>query len=273
MDYGKLFSLEGRTAIVTGGAGILGRHFCRALAAFGANVVVCDREQKACDDVVQTIGQEQRSGKAIGITCDVADPGSVDAMVATVLARFGSCDILLNNAATKGADLKAFFASAEDYGLDAWREVMRVNLDGMFIVARAVGKAMIAGRRGGSIIQTSSIYGVVGADQRIYEGSEYMGVRISNPIVYSASKSAVLGLTRHLATAWAPHGIRVNTLVPGGVGSGQNDRFAANYSARVPLGRMARAEEMPGAVIYLASDASSYVTGQCLIVDGGLTTW
>jgi NAD(P)-dependent dehydrogenase (short-subunit alcohol dehydrogenase family) len=272
VNYRDLFSLSGRTALVTGGAGILGRHFCRALAAFGANVAVCDREQAVCDEAAQALSKEYGVA-ALGIACDVGDAASVDAMVATVTRHFGGCQILLNNAATKTADLKAFFASAEDYGVDAWREVMRVNLDGMFLVARAVGKSMITAGKGGSIIQTSSIYGVVGADQRIYEGSEYMGVRISNPVVYSVSKAGVLGLTRHLATAWATHGIRVNTLVPGGVGSGQNDKFNASYSARVPMGRMGRAEELPGTVIYLASDASSYVTGQTLIVDGGLTTW
>jgi NAD(P)-dependent dehydrogenase (short-subunit alcohol dehydrogenase family) len=272
VDYSKLFSLTGRTALVTGGAGILGRHFCRALAAFGANVVVCDQEQGACDEVARALVEEY-GGAAIGLSCDVSSAASVDEMVAGVIGRFGSCEVLLNNAATKGSDLKAFFANAEEYSLDVWHEVMRVNLDGMFLVARAVGKAMIAAGKGGSIIQTSSIYGVTGADQRIYEGSEYMGVRISNPIVYSVSKAGVVGLSRHLATAWAAHGIRVNTLVPGGVGSGQNNKFADNYSARVPMGRMARAEEMPGTVVYLASDASSYVTGQVLIVDGGLTAW
>lgn len=272
MDYRKLYDLTDRVAVVTGGAGILGRHFCRALAAFGARVVVCDLEQAAPDRVAEAVEAEY-GVPAIGVACDVGDRQSVDAMVARVLERFGRCDVLANNAATKTADLEAFFANAEDYDLETWHSVMRVNLDGMFLVARAVGKAMIDGGRGGSIIQTSSIYGVVGADQRIYDGSEYLGVRISNPVVYSVSKAGVVGLTRHLATAWAPHGIRVNTLVPGGVRSGQNDRFVASYSARVPLGRMGTAEELPGTVVYLASDASSYVTGQCLFVDGGITAW
>jgi NAD(P)-dependent dehydrogenase (short-subunit alcohol dehydrogenase family) len=272
MDYRSLFSLTGRVAVVTGGAGILGQHFCRALAAFGARVVVCDIDRAAAARIAEGVAAEY-GVEAVGVGCDVGDPADVDAMVATVLERFDRWDILLNNAATKTADLDAFFAGAEDYGLEAWREVMRVNLDGMFLVARAAGKAMIRTGTRGSIVQTSSIYGVVGADQRIYEGSEYLGVRISNPVVYSVSKAGVVGLTRHLATAWAQHGIRVNTLVPGGVQSGQNDRFVANYSARVPLGRMARAEELPGAVVFLASDASSYVTGQCIMVDGGLTAW
>jgi len=150
---------------------------------------------------------------------------------------------------------------------------MSVNIDGMFLVAQTVGKQMIKQRSGGSIIQTSSIYGILASDKRIYEGSFYLGRQITNPAVYSASKAAVCGLTRWLAANWAEHGIRVNTLIPGGVESGQNDEFKKKYSARVPMGRMAQADEMVGALIYLASDASSYVTGQEIIVDGGLSAW
>jgi NAD(P)-dependent dehydrogenase (short-subunit alcohol dehydrogenase family) len=150
---------------------------------------------------------------------------------------------------------------------------MSVNLDGLFLVAKTVGGQMKAQGRGGSIIQTASIYGVVASDKRIYEGSHYLGMQISNPPVYSASKAGVVGLTRYLAAYWGDAGIRVNALVPGGVESGQNDTFKQRYAARVPMGRMAQADEMVGALVYLASPASSYVTGQTLIVDGGLTAW
>jgi len=140
-------------------------------------------------------------------------------------------------------------------------------------MAQAVGRQMVAQGRGGSIVQTASIYGVVAPDQRIYEGSQYMGMPINTPAVYSASKAAVVGLTKYLASYWGHHGIRVNTLTPGGVESGQNEVFSKRYSARVPLGRMAQAGDMESALLYLASDASAYVTGQNLIVDGGLTCW
>jgi NAD(P)-dependent dehydrogenase (short-subunit alcohol dehydrogenase family) len=126
---------------------------------------------------------------------------------------------------------------------------------------------------GGSIIQTASIYGIVAPDQRIYEGSEYHGRPINTPAVYSASKAGVIGLTRHLATYWAERGVRVNTLTPGGVSSGQNSEFSRRYAARVPLGRMAEADDMVGAAVFLASDASLYVTGQNIVVDGGLSAW
>jgi NAD(P)-dependent dehydrogenase (short-subunit alcohol dehydrogenase family) len=149
---------------------------------------------------------------------------------------------------------------------------MAVNLDGMFNVAQVFG-AQMAERSYGSIVQTASIYGLMGPDQRIYEGSEYLGRAINTPAVYTASKAGVIGLTKHLATYWAARGVRVNTLTPGGVESGQNDTFKQRYGARVPLGRMARADEMVGAMLFLVSDAASYVTGQNIAVDGGLSAW
>jgi NAD(P)-dependent dehydrogenase (short-subunit alcohol dehydrogenase family) len=150
---------------------------------------------------------------------------------------------------------------------------MSVNIDGMFLVAQAVGKQMVLQNEGGSIIQTASIYGVRAPDQRIYEGSLYLDRQINTPAVYSVSKAAVIGLTQYLSAYWADKKIRVNTLTPGGVESGQNSTFIQKYSARVPFNRMAKASEMVGAVLYLASDASSYVTGQNIIVDGGLSVW
>ncbi len=194
-------------------------------------------------------------------------------MVDEVMKQFGDIHILHNNAATKTSNLEAFLAPFEEYTLDQWREVTKVNLDGMFLVAQAVGRRMVEQNRGGSIIQTASIYGLLGSDSRIYDGSSYMGTSINTPAVYSASKAAVIGLTKYLATYWADKNIRVNCIIPGGAESGQNDIFKEKYSNRVPLGRMAQPEEIVGALLYLASNASSYVTGQNIIVDGGLSAW
>ncbi len=271
-QYRDLFYLGGKVAIVTGGLGILGRGFCRGLAEFGADVAVVDLDGDACTRFALEIA-EDTGVRAVGVACDIADRESVRTMVQRVVSLLGGVHILHNNAASKSANLDAFFAPFEDYSLDEWRKIMAVNIDGMFLVAQAVGQQMIRQGTGGSIIQTASIYGIVGSDPRIYEGSSYMGRQINNPAVYSTSKAAVVGLTRHLAAYWAERGIRVNTLVPAGVESGQNETFKARYSARVPMGRMAHADEMVGALIYLASDASSYVTGQNLIVDGGLSAW
>ncbi|MGE0456276.1 MAG: SDR family oxidoreductase [Vicinamibacteria bacterium] len=267
------FDLTGKTAIVTGGAGILGRGFCAALVASGANVAVVDVAAEAAEEVAREIGGSSSGARAASFGCDVSDPESVARMVSAVQACFGSVQVLVNNAATKTADPDAFFARFEEYELAEWRRVMSVNLDGMFLVAQAVGRLLVRQEQGGSIIQTASVYGVVAPDPRIYAGSSYQGRPINTPAVYSASKAGVIGLTRYLAAYWGPQRIRVNALTPGGVSSGQNETFQRLYGARVPLGRMAERTELQGAVVFLASDAASYVTGQNLIVDGGLTCW
>jgi NAD(P)-dependent dehydrogenase (short-subunit alcohol dehydrogenase family) len=270
-SYRALFDLAGKTAVITGACGILGRRFALGLAEFGADVALVDLDQAATDALAAEIAQRHKV-RTLGIACDIADPAAVRRMAARVDDAFGGCSILMNNAATKGADMDAFFASVEEFTLETWREIMSVNLDGMFLMAQAIGAGM-AQRGGGSIIQTASIYGMMAPDQRIYEGSEYHGRPINTPAVYSASKAGVIGLTRHLATYWAERGVRVNTLTPGGVSSGQNSEFSRRYAARVPLGRMAEADDMVGAAVFLASDASSYVTGQNIVVDGGLSAW
>jgi len=269
--FRELFDLTGRVAVVTGGAGILGSRSSAAFADHGALVAVVDIDAAAAESHAQQLTADY-GVTAIGVACDVSSQESVAEMVTRVESELGPIDILHNNAATKGDDLSLMFASVEDYALDTWRQIMAVNLDGMFLVAQAVGAGMA--RRGrGSIVQTSSIYGLMGPDQRIYEGSEYLGRPINTPPVYSASKGGVVGLTRYLATYWAAQGVRVNAITPGGISSGQNDEFERRYSARIPLGRMAKADEVAAGVLYLASDASSYVTGQNLHVDGGLSAW
>lgn len=263
-----IFRLDGQVALVTGAAGILGRRFCSALVEAGAKVAVVDVFADAADEVAAAIGPD-----AVGFACDVSDAASVAACVDAVMDRFGRIDVLVNNAATKTADVRACMAPFEEYSIDTWREIMSVNIDGMFLMAQAVGKTMLAAGIKGRVIQTASIYGVVGPDNRIYEGSDYLGGPINTPAVYSASKAAVVGFSKWLATYWADKGIRVNCLVPGGVASGQNSEFTSRYTARTPLGRMADADEMVPPLLFLASEASSYVTGHVLMVDGGWTAW
>lgn len=269
--YKNLFDLTDKVAVVTGGGGILGQHFCAGLADFGAKVAVVDLDEEKAKQVATEISNEFNVN-CLGVSCDVSDPMSIKAMVQHVESNLGSIDILHNNAASKSSDLQKFFAPAEEFSLETWREVMSVNLDGLFLVAQAVGRRM-AEKGKGSIIQTASIYGELGPDQRIYEGSEYMGGAINTPPVYSASKAGVIGLTKYFATYWAEKGVRVNTLTPGGVESGQNKTFSDLYSNRIPLGRMANADEMVNTLVFLASDASSYITGQNIMIDGGLSAW
>lgn len=267
-----LFDLSGKTAVITGASGILGRHFSFGLAEAGANIALVDIQEKAVGDLAREISQKY-DVKVHGFVCDVSNPESVKKMVSDVVASFGHIEILHNNAAGKSDDLEAFFAPFEDYSIAQWRQIMSVNLDGMFLVAQAVGRQMVVQGAGGSIIQTSSIYGLMAPDQRIYENSFYLGGQINTPAVYSASKAGVIGLTKYLAAYWASQRIRVNAIAPGGAESGQNDEFISRYSNRIPMGRMAKPHEIVGALLYLASDASSYLTGQVIAVDGGLSAW
>lgn len=267
----KQFDLKDRVAVVTGGIGILGRYFCAALADHGANVAVVDRDAGNTKEFARVLS-ETFGVRAIGYEVDIADPVQIAPLTDRIEMDLGAIDILHNNAATKGRNLDDFFQPIEHYSPDVWREIMSVNLDGAFFVAQEIGSRM-AKRNGGAIIQTASIYGILGPDQRIYEGSEYLGRPINTPAVYSASKAGVVGLTKYLATYWAARNVRVNTLTPGGISSGQNSEFGARYGMRVPLGRMAQAEELTGALIFLASDAARYITGQNIIVDGGLSAW
>ena len=269
--YKSKFNLEGKTAIVTGGLGILGKEFCKGLAEFRANVVVVDLDEKKAKDFSNELSYKYKI-KSLGIKCDVSWEEDVNNMVEEVIAKYSKIDILHNNAASKTDNLDGFFAPFEEYSLDDWRKVMSVNIDGMFLVAQKVGRYMAKGG-GGSIIQTSSIYGLVAPDKRIYKGAVYLNKEINTPAVYSVSKAAVIGLTKYLASYWADKKIRVNTLILGGNESGQNKNFIKNYSHKVPLGRMGYPDEMVGALIYLASDASTYVTGQSIVVDGGFSIW
>lgn len=265
-----LFDLKNKIVVVTGGTGILGSLYCRSMAQAGARVIIADLDLDKCNSLAQEIFA-QTDQLCRGFAVDLSKEESVQDWAGKILAEFGSIDILVNNAAAKSAN---FFAPLEQFPLEDWNQVMAVNITGIFLAIRALGPSMVAQSKG-SIINVSSIYGVVGPDQRIYEGSWYeqLGGAINTPLVYSTSKGAVIALTRHLATYWGPKGIRTNTLTPGGVFSGQNEVFQQKYSSKVPLGRMAFAEEMVGALLFLASDASSYVNGQNIIVDGGWTAW
>jgi NAD(P)-dependent dehydrogenase (short-subunit alcohol dehydrogenase family) len=269
--FKKLFDLTGRTAVITGGSGILGRRFAEGLAEFGAKVALLDLDEQTLGSLASDISA-RHAGPVKGYACDITQPEAIRRVADAVESDLGPVSILLNNAASKTRDVDAFFAPVATFTAQTWRETMAVNLDGMFNVAQVFGTLM-ADRGYGSIVQTASIYGLMAPDQRIYEGSEYLGRAINTPAVYTASKAGVIGLTKHLATYWAAQGVRVNTLTPGGVESGQNDAFRQRYGGRVPIGRMARPDEMVGAVLFLVSDAASYVTGQNIAVDGGLSAW
>lgn len=260
--------LSGEIAVLTGGAGILGASFARALAERGARVVLVDLDDARARSVADEINRTFEA-RVTAYGADISRREAVVELHARIESEIGHATVLINNAAAKSEN---FFAPFESFPLADWEQVMRVNTTGVMLGCQVIGGAMA--RRGrGSIINLLSIYGIAAPDQRIYEGSEYEGRAINTPAVYSTSKAAVWGLTRYLATYWGDKGVRVNAITPGGVFSGQNDVFVQRYSARVPMGRMAERNELCGAVLFLASPASSYMTGQNLVVDGGLTVW
>jgi NAD(P)-dependent dehydrogenase (short-subunit alcohol dehydrogenase family) len=270
------FSLAGRVAVVTGAAGLLGREHCRALADAGALVVASDLSAAACAEVQTQLQSEGRT-TVRGIAADITDPASLAHLRDQVLLTGDRIDVLVNNAALNekvetagvGEDNATRF---EHFPVERFRQMLEVNVTGTFLTCQLLGAEM-ARRGSGSIINIASTYGLVAPDQRIYrhrDGSQTFWKSAG----YPASKGAVLAFTRFLAAYWADRGVRVNSLAPGGVGqAAQDPEFVEAYTSRTPLGRMARPDEYRGAIVFLASDASSYMTGANLTVDGGWTAW
>jgi len=270
----SLFSLNGQTVIITGGAGILGQHLAKTFALAGASVALVDISEKSAklaDELSTSIGDTE--GMIKGYTHRISASVPSDDLVAQISDDLGPINHLMNNAASKGSDLGSFLKGPDAFGEKAWGEVMDVNLSGTFFLSKSVAKAMHAHDGLKSMTFVSSIYGLVGPNPSLYEGSEYGGEIITTPPIYTASKAGIIGLVRYLAAYWGQNGIRVNALTPGGIYSGQNDTFADKYGARTPLGRMGRIEEIVGPAVFLASPAAAYITGTNLVVDGGFTIW
>jgi NAD(P)-dependent dehydrogenase (short-subunit alcohol dehydrogenase family) len=263
-----LFSLQGKTAIVTGALGLIGKKHCEALAHAGANVVVADINEEAAIAFAAQLGSTH-----LGIAIDVTSKASIEAVRDSVIAKYSTIDILVNNAAINdmfenpamAKELSAF----ENYPLDAFQKSLDVNVTGVFLCSQVFGSVM-AQQESGSIINVASTYGIVGPDQSIYR-DECGEQTFYKSAAYPVTKGAVINFTRFLASYWGNKGVRVNTLSPGGVENNQNEFFIQNYSAKTLLGRMAQANDYQGALIFLASEASAYMTGANLVVDGGWT--
>jgi NAD(P)-dependent dehydrogenase (short-subunit alcohol dehydrogenase family) len=257
-----LFDLEGRVAVVTGGLGQLGSVYVAGLVERGMRVAVFDVAE----------GEVPENARAFAI--DVTDRAAIEAAEREVESVWGAPHLLVNNAALDSPpDAPAEEVGPfETYPETSFDEVLDVNVKGAFLCCQVVGGAMAREGRG-SIVNVSSIYGLLSPVQDLYEFRRARGETFVKPVAYSVSKSAVLNLTRYLATYWARSGVRVNSLTLAGVWNDQPAEFLEAYSARVPMGRMLDAEEALGALVFLASDASSYVTGANVVVDGGWSAW
>ena len=265
-----LFNLNNKTAIVTGALGVIGKEHCRALSEAGANVIVADVDGNKCEGFANSL-----STPSFGIELDVTNPESIKNLRDKVIDQFNHIDVLVNNAAIndmfENPKAASELSKFENYPLELWQKSVDVNLTGVFLCSQILGSEMTK-QKSGSIINVASTYGISAPDQSLYVKADGTQA-FYKPPAYSATKGAVIMFTRYLAAYWGKDGVRVNTLTPGGVENSQDEYFIEKYSAKTQLGRMAKPTDYKGALIFLASDASSYMTGANLVVDGGWTAW
>jgi NAD(P)-dependent dehydrogenase (short-subunit alcohol dehydrogenase family) len=269
------FDLSGRVAVITGGAGLLGEQHAIAIAAAGGFPVLVDiREQRVCE---KANALAQNYGiPAVGCAADITKPQQIESLRDKILSRYGRLDILINNAANNPkieASGEIDFSRLENFPLTQWEADLAVGLTGAFLCSKVLGSHMAA-HGGGVIVNVASDLALIAPDQRIYRQAglpEHL--QPVKPVTYSVVKSALVGLTRYLATYWAAHKVRVNAISPGGVANGQPEDFVQRLTNLIPLGRMATSNEYQGAIVFLCSDASSYMTGANLVIDGGRSCW
>ena len=271
----ELFGLSGRVAVVTGGAGLLGMKHAEAIAFAGGIPVLLDLPQ-ACPDQKAKMLSSTLHCESLGIAADISNEQSIANARDQILEKFSRLDILINNAANNPkmeAGTGKQWSRLENLSVDTWEADLRVGLTGAFLCSRVFGSEM-ARRRSGVIVNIASDLALIGPDQRIYRKAGIPDLEQPvKPVTYSVVKSGLVGLTRYLATYWADAGVRVNCISPGGVYNGQPADFVSKLQTLIPLGRMAHLDEYQGAMLFLCSDASSYMTGSNLVVDGGRTCW
>lgn len=268
-----MFSVRDKVVAITGGLGQLGARYALSLAEAGARVALWDLDADN-KQLPSPLESQEHQDRIMAVHCDVTNKISVEKALAEVEAKWGAPHGLVNNAALDSPPDSPAGENGpfEEYPEDSWKRVMDVNVNGVFLCCQTVGASMAKAGRG-SIINVSSTYGMVSPDQNLYKYRRQKGETFFKPAAYSASKSALLNFTRYLATYWGGKGVRVNTLVLGGVFNNQDDEFLKLYAAKTPLGRMADQDEYNGAVRFLLSDASSYMTGSQMVLDGGWTAW
>lgn len=263
IDYRSKFELSGKIVVITGGCGLIGKAFAEAVCQYGAHVAIADIPKANPVEFAKEL-ETRHNRRAIGFELDVAKRDEVEGLKDAVIQEFGKIDGLINSHQNKTA---RFFARFEDYTDEDWDAVVETNLKGTFLTCQILGGWM-AENSGGSVINIPSTYSVVAPNHNLYNGTD-----LGCPAAYSASKGGVMALSQYLAAYWSSKNVRVNQITPHGVWNNHQERFEQNFSAMSPMGRMSYNHEVAGAAVFLLSDASSYVTGHNLLVDGGWTAW
>lgn len=259
MNVIELFNLKGRIALVTGGAGLYGSTISSVLGESRATVVIASRNLNKCEKVAKNL--RDKNLDVVAMPLDLSREDSIIALKDKIITAYGKIDILFNNAvARKGGSIKTMTA-------EEWEETMKVNSTALFLCSKIFIEEMVK-RKSGSVVNISSIYGIVGPDFSIYDNTG-----MTAPANYSFAKGGMIAFTKYLATYYARYNIRVNCISPGGLFTNQPEEFVKNYIKRTPLARMANKDDLKGAAVFLASDASAYITGHNLVVDGGWTIW
>ena len=269
------FDLDGRVAVITGGAGLLGQKHGEAILECGGIPILLDLNKEKVQSVATTLVGKY-GPQCVGLGVDITQPDQIESSCQDVLDQFGRIDILINNASNNPKmedQCEEDFSRLEQLPLDVWNADLAVGLTGAFLCSRTFGAVMARAGKG-VILNVSSDLGLIGPDQRLYRKA---GVddehQLVKPVTYSVVKSGLIGLTRYLATYWADKGVRANAIAPGGVYTDQDESFVKKFTGLVPMGRMADADEYKAAVVFMVSDASSYMTGSILPIDGGRTCW
>jgi NAD(P)-dependent dehydrogenase (short-subunit alcohol dehydrogenase family) len=272
----KLFRLDDKVIIITGATGLLGKKHAEAVACYGGTPILLDLSKKDVDDLANELNS-QYEVKAIGFAIDITDELAIESNAKLLIDKFGKIDGLVNNAANnpKVEDSnKLNFSQLENFPIDAWNQDIAVGLTGSFLCSKHYGHQISKNPNGGSIVNISSDLGLIAPDQRLYakEGTDDDKQNVK-PVTYSVVKTGLIGLTRYLATYWVNKNVRCNAMCPGGVENGQSKKFLKEVSSRIPMARMANYEEYQGTLIWMLSDASSYLNGAIIPVDGGRSAW
>jgi NAD(P)-dependent dehydrogenase (short-subunit alcohol dehydrogenase family) len=272
----NLFRLDGKVIVITGATGLLGRKHAEAIACYGGTPILLDLSQDIIDEFTNELNAEYNTN-AIGFVIDITNEQAVESNAKLLVDKFGKIDGLVNNAANnpKVEDSKEInFSRLENFPLDIWNDDISVGLTGSFLCSKHYGEKIAQNSNGGSIVNISSDLGLIAPDQRLYKKDntpeDFQNVK---PVTYSVVKTGLIGLTRYLATYWADKNVRCNAMCPGGVENGQPDNFLKEVNKRIPMGRMANADEYQSTLLWMLSDASSYLNGAIIPVDGARTTW